>query len=134
MRGWFEKVSLTIWRTRGSGASLEDMSLAGVVEPAFHQTSGSVRVTLSGIPVDAHLESRLPRRARDLLVIVRQQDHPITRDVMDASGLSRPLVSRTLQALEKEGLVERVGSSPKDPRAYWRVRTIEGNCTQLKIL
>lgn len=98
------------------------MSLAGLVEPAFHQTSGSVQVTLSGIPVDAHLESRLPRRARDLLVIVRQQDHPSTRDVMDASGLSRPLVSRTLQALEKEGLVERVGSSPKDPRAYWRVR------------
>lgn len=100
----------------------QDMSLAGLVEPAFHQTSGSVQVVLSGIPIDAHLESRLPRRARDLLVIVREQDHPSTRDVMDASGLSRPVVSRTLQALESEGLVERVGSSPQDPRAYWQVR------------
>ncbi len=100
----------------------QDMSLAGLVEPSFHQTSGSVQVVLSGLPIDAHLESRLPRRARELLVIVREQDHPSTRDVMDASGLSRPVVSRTLQALEKEGMVERVGSSPKDPRAYWRVR------------
>ncbi len=100
----------------------QDMSLAGLIEPAFHETSGSVQVVLSGRPIDAHLESRLPRRARQLLVIVREQDHPSTRDVMDASGLSRPVVSRTLQALEEEGLVERVGSSPKDPRAYWRIR------------
>lgn len=100
----------------------QDMALAGLVEPAFHQTSGSVQVLLSGVPIDAHLESRLPRRARDLLVIVRERDHPSTRDVMDASGLSRPVVSRALQALEREGLLERVGSSPNDPRAYWRVR------------
>jgi len=100
----------------------QDMSLAGLIEPAFHQTSGSAQVVLSGRQIDAHLESRLPRRARELLVIVRDQDHPSTRDVMDASGLSRPVVSRTLQALQAEGLIERVASSPKDPRAYWRLR------------
>lgn len=100
----------------------QDMSLAGLVAPSFHQTSGSVQVVLSGRPIDAHLESRLPRRARDLLVIVRERDHPSTGDVVQASGLSRPVVSRTLQALEQEGLIERIGTSPKDPRAYWRLR------------
>lgn len=105
----------------GMRRMFQEMSLAGLVEPSFHQTSGSVQVILSGRPIDAHLESRLPARAREILVIVREQDHPSTGDIMRATGLSRPLVSRTLQALARERLVERIGTSPKDPRAYWRL-------------
>ena len=68
------------------------------------------------------LESRLPDRARAILVIVREQDHPSTGDIIRSTGLSRPVVSRTLQALAGEKLIERIGTSPKDPRAYWRLR------------
>lgn len=106
----------------GMRRMFQEMSLAGLVEPAFHQTSGSVQVVLSGRPIDAHLESRLPDRARAILVIVREQDHPSTGDIIRSTGLSRPVVSRTLQALAGEKLIERIGTSPKDPRAYWRLR------------
>lgn len=36
-------------------------------------------------------------------------------------GRSRPVVIRDLKALQDAGVVEWVGSSPKDPRAYWRI-------------
>ena len=100
----------------------EEMSLAGLVEPEFHQTSGSVQVLLSGRQVDAQLESRLPARSRQLLIVVREQDHPSTGDIVRSTGLSRPSVLKALRALTDEGLIEWVGQSPNDPRAYWRLR------------
>jgi len=43
-------------------------------------------------------------------------------DLTAATGRSRPTVLRDLGALEEAGVVERVGTSRKDPRAYWRLR------------
>lgn len=100
----------------------EEMTLAGLVEPEFHQTSGSVQVLLSGRPVDAQLEARLPSRSRELLQVVREQDHPSTGDIVKTTGWSRPSVLKALRALTDEGLVEWVGQSQNDPRAYWRIR------------
>jgi len=34
----------------------------------------------------------------------------------------RPVVLKQLRALSGEGLIEWLGKSPKDPRAYWKVR------------
>jgi ATP-dependent DNA helicase RecG len=40
---------------------------------------------------------------------------------VEATGLSRPLVLSRLRALRDAGLLEWVGNSPRDPRAYWRL-------------
>lgn len=100
----------------------EEMRLAGLVEPQFHQTAGSVQVVLSGRQVDAHLEARLPRQARGLMQAIREQDRPSTGDLVLATGSSRPVVIKALNALVDEGLVERVGGPRNDPRAYWRIK------------
>lgn len=100
----------------------EEMSLAGLTDPDYTQTSGSVRLTLSSQAVDRELEQRLPKGARDILRIIRNAGRVSTGDVVDATGESRPLVLRHLRALRDEGLIDWVGRSSKDPRAYWTRR------------
>ena len=100
----------------------EEMSLAGLADPVYTQTSGSVRLTLSCLPVDRELERRLPRRAREVLRVIRDRERASTGEVVEATGESRPVVLRHLQALKNEGLIDWVGNSPKDPRAYWKHR------------
>lgn len=99
----------------------EEMRLAGLADPAYAQTSGSVRLTLSSAIVDGALEARLPRGARNVLRLIREAGRLSTGEVAEATGGSRPAVLRQLRALEQEGLIEWVGRSKKDPRAYWRL-------------
>ncbi|MBI2708843.1 MAG: putative DNA binding domain-containing protein [Actinobacteria bacterium] len=100
----------------------EEMRLAGLADPAYHQTAGSVRVTLTSTPVDHALEARLPRGARDLVRIVREAGRISTGDIVEASGRSRPVVLRQLRALQDAGVITWIGHAPKDPRAYWTLR------------
>ena len=100
----------------------EEMRLAGLADPIYHQTSGSVRVTLLSTPVDRSLEARLPRGARDLARHVREAGRASTGELVQTSGQSRPVVIRQLKALEEAGVVQWVGNSPRDPRAYWKLR------------
>lgn len=97
----------------------EEMHIAGLIDPAYRQTAGSVRVTLAATPVDRALEDRLPPGARDVVAILREAGRASTGDIIEALRLSRPVVIRRLKALEEEGIVRWVGQSPKDPRAYW---------------
>ena len=99
----------------------EEMRLAGLADPEYVQTAGSVRLVLSSTPVDRELESRLPPGGRDLVRLIREGERPSTGDLVDATGLSRPVVLKRLRVLEELGLVERVGRSQKDPRAFWRL-------------
>jgi len=78
----------------------EEMRLAGLADPAYFQTSGSVRLTLSSTPVDHELESRLPPGARELVRLVRQAGRASTGELVEATGRSRPFVLRRLRALE----------------------------------
>lgn len=100
----------------------EEMRLAGLSDPTYFQTSGSVRVTLSSAPFDRELEARLPRGARDLLRRIREAGRASTGELVEASGRSRPGVLKQLRALEDAGLVVWNGHSPKDPRAYWSLK------------
>lgn len=100
----------------------EEMRLAGLADPLYRQTAGSVRLTLLVAPVDRDLEARLPSRSRELLASLRQGGRLSTGDLADAVGLSRPATIRRLRALQLAGLIEWVGQSAKDPRAFWRVR------------
>jgi ATP-dependent DNA helicase RecG len=100
----------------------EEMRLAGLADPAYHQTAGSVRVSLSSTPVDRELEARLPAGARNLVRIVREAGRASTGELVEATGRSRPVVLRQLRALEEAGVLAWTGHSKKDPRAYWSLR------------
>jgi ATP-dependent DNA helicase RecG len=99
----------------------EEMRLAGLADPEYRQTSGSVRLTLPSTAVDRELEARLPAGGRDLVRLIREHERPSTGDLVSATGLSRPVVISRLRLLEQLELVEWVGNSPNDPRAYWRL-------------
>ncbi len=95
-----------------------EMQARGLTDPLYKETSVSVRLTLSALArhpglTDASLE---------ILDIIRKGTNVSTGDVEDAMGLSRPAILRQLYALRDAGLIEWVGKSPQDPRAYWRVR------------
>ena len=100
----------------------EEMNLAGLADPGYAQTAGSVLLTLSARAVDRELERRLPESARDILRLIRDAGRASTGDVVAVTGESRPVVLRHLRALRDEGLIDWVGRSPKDPRAYWKLR------------
>lgn len=97
----------------------EEMRLAGLADPSYRQTSGSVRVTLTSTTVDRVLEARLPAGARGLVRILRDAGRASTGELVEASGRSRPVVLKQLRALEQEGVIAWIGHTPKDPRAYW---------------
>ncbi len=101
----------------------EEMRLAGLRDPAFFQSSGSARVTLSAIPVNRAQESALPPAGRELLRVLRESGRASTGELVAASGLSRPFVIRQLNMLKHAELVVWVGNSSKDPRAYWTLQT-----------
>lgn len=99
----------------------QEMRDAGLSDPLYRQTSGSVRLSLSGVPVDRTLEATLPSDARTLLAILREAGQLGTGELVDSSGFSRPFVISRLNALRDAGLVEWTGTSKKDPRASWRL-------------
>ena len=97
----------------------EEMRLAGLADPEYQQTSGSVRLTLPSTAVDRELEARLPSGSRDLVRYIREGGRVSTGDLTEATGRSRPVVIRQLNGLREAGVITWVGNSPKDPRAYW---------------
>jgi ATP-dependent DNA helicase RecG len=101
----------------------EEMRQAGLTDPVYRQTSGSVELQLLAEPVDRRLEERLPAHARAITRALRSAGRMSTGEVTEALGISRPVVQRELNALKDEGVVEWVGKSKKDPRAYWQLKT-----------
>lgn len=101
----------------------EEMRQAGLTDPVYRQTSGSVELQLLAEPVDRRLEARLPGHSRAIARTLRSVGRMSTGEVTEALGISRPVVQKELNALKEAGIVEWVGKSPKDPRAYWQLRT-----------
>jgi ATP-dependent DNA helicase RecG len=97
----------------------EEMRRAGLHEPIYHQTSASVRVVLSAEPVDRELAARYPREIRVVVDALRTADRLSTGELAELLGVTPPTALKRLRALEENGLIEWVGKSPKDPRAYW---------------
>jgi ATP-dependent DNA helicase RecG len=100
----------------------EEMRAAGFVDPVYRQGSGSVQLTLSTEPADRALEARLPRQSRRIISALREADRLSTGEVAEVIDMSKPATQTRLRALQEEGLIEWVGKSPKDPRAYWTLR------------
>jgi ATP-dependent DNA helicase RecG len=99
----------------------EEMRLAGLADPLYEQTQGSVRLTLLAEPVDRELEARLPRNTRLVIAVLRDAGELSTGEVAELVGISRITASNRLKKLRDAGLVEWTGKSPKDPRASWRL-------------
>jgi ATP-dependent DNA helicase RecG len=97
----------------------EEMRAAGLSDPIYRQTSGSVQLTLSAEPVDRRLEARLPENARRITAALRNGERLSTGEVAELLGVSRPVAQRELGDLKEAEIVEWIGKSPRDPRAYW---------------
>jgi ATP-dependent DNA helicase RecG len=99
----------------------EEMRQAGLNDPIYHQTSGSVELKLLAEPLDRRLEARLSVHARAIVSALRDRDRLSTGEIEEVLGVSRPVVQRELGLLRDAMVVEWVGNSPHDPRAYWRL-------------
>ncbi|MBA2312690.1 MAG: putative DNA binding domain-containing protein [Actinobacteria bacterium] len=100
----------------------EEMRLAGLSDPLYHQTAGSVRLTLLTAPIDRELEARLPTGSREILSVLREAGPLSTGDLVEVTGMSRPSVIRRMNILRDTGLVGWSGKAAKDPRARWQLR------------
>ncbi len=101
----------------------EEMRQAGLTDPVYRQTSGSVELQLFAEPVDRRLDERLSENARAIARALRTAGRLSTGEVREILGISRPVVHRELVELREAGIVEWIGKSPRDPRAYWRLKT-----------
>lgn len=99
----------------------EEMRLAGLADPMYRQTSGSVKLTLYGEVVERALADQLPAETRVVVEALRESGQLSTGEVAELIGIARPATIRRLQALRKAGVIEWFGTSPKDPRAHWRL-------------
>lgn len=100
----------------------DEMRLAGLADPEYHQTAGSVRLMLPTDPVERALEARLPQEAREIARLLRDAGRLGTGEIVEATGRSRPWVLGRLRQLEEAEMIERIGKGPTDPRAYWKLR------------
>lgn len=101
----------------------EEMRRAGLTDPIYRQTSGSVQLTLLAEPVDRELEARLPEHARAITAALRQGGRLSTGEIVEEIGVSRPVAQKELAVLREAGVIEWIGKSPRDPRAYWQLKT-----------
>ncbi len=99
----------------------EEMRLAGLEDPVYAQTEASVRLVLSGEPMERQLDARLGAEARSVTTALREARRLSTGEVAELLSRSRPHALKVLRSLEEPGIVRRVGKSPKDPRAYWEL-------------
>jgi ATP-dependent DNA helicase RecG len=99
----------------------EEMRRAGLGDPIYRQTSGSVELTLPAALVDRRLDEQLSDSARLIVATLRRADRISTGEVEELIGASRPTAQRELSDLRDAGLIEWVGKSRQDPRAYWRL-------------
>ncbi|HVF76101.1 MAG TPA: ATP-binding protein [Acidimicrobiales bacterium] len=101
----------------------DEMRTAGLGDPVYTQTPGSVRLVLAATPLSPELGARLPSRSRDIMELIRNAGAISTGDIADTIGMGRPATLRRLYQLRDAGLIDWVGQSPKDPRAVWRLHS-----------
>jgi ATP-dependent DNA helicase RecG len=116
---------LRIGQELGEGIKriFEEMQRVGLSDPIYHQTGGTVRLTLAAIPrLDPELAARLPRGSQAVLDTMRAAAVPLgTGDISELLALSRPATQLRLKALADAHLIRWNGKSPKDPRAVWEL-------------
>lgn len=107
----------------------EEMGQAGLDDPHYRQSSGSVHLTLTSNPrLDPKLAASLPRGSLDVLKLLAGTERQLsTGDIAEALGISRPTAVRWLNALRQAALIEWHGKAAKDPRAFWTAGSADGS-------
>ena len=101
---------------------VDDMRQAGLADPHYRQTSTSVIVRLDATSaISSDVIERLPHGSLEVVTLLRSTGPLGTGEIASGVNASRPTVLRWLKTLREEGLVERRGQSPRDPRATWYV-------------
>lgn len=108
---------------KGVRRMFDEMRSAGLTDPLYKQTSGSVRLTLSGDPVHRELDARLPDATPAIVQALREAERLSTGELAELIDAARPSMLRYLRSLQDADMVEWVGKSGRDPRAYWRLRS-----------
>jgi ATP-dependent DNA helicase RecG len=101
----------------------EEMRIAGLGDPLYRETTQSVHLTLDAVQVDRQAMEGMPPTAREVMLALRQAGGLSTGDLADLIGRSRPMTIRLLRQMRSAGLIDWVGNSPRDPRAYWRIHS-----------
>lgn len=99
----------------------DEMRSAGLSDPLYRQSAGSVQLTLSGEPTERRLTDALPSLQRQILTALRDAPELSTGEIAELTGAARPTVLRHLEALRDADYVQWIGKSRKDPRASWRL-------------
>lgn len=69
----------------------EEMRSAGLEDPSYRQTGGTVELTLSAEPVDRALEARLPEETRAIVGALRKSERLSTGELTELlGGIARP--------------------------------------------
>lgn len=101
----------------------EEMRLAGLADPVYRETSTSVHLQLEAAVVNQAALAEMSFEAREVMTALRAAGGLSTGDLADVAMRSRPTTIRLLKQMEQGHLIEWVGKSAKDPRAYWRIRS-----------
>ena len=101
------------------------MESRGLRRPMIRQTAGGTEVLLSGLFDALSAISTLSPNARRIYALLDHGGDMRTGVVAELAGVARPTALRYLAELESAKLILRVGSSPKDPTAYWTLRRHE---------
>jgi ATP-dependent DNA helicase RecG len=85
---------LGLGRESGEGIRrmFDEMRLAGLAEPVYQQTAGSVRLMLSTAPMEHAIEERMSEGARAIARLLRDESHLGTGEITEAMARSRPWV------------------------------------------
>jgi ATP-dependent DNA helicase RecG len=97
----------------------QEMRDAGLLDPSYRQTSGSVIVTLPTESAHEAFDAQLSADAKVVVSALRNAGRLSTGELSELLDVSAVTGLRRLRAMQAEGLIEWVGKSSRDPRAYW---------------
>ena len=100
---------------------VDAMESRGQARPLLTETPGGVSIALHGALDIPDELSVLPQIARSIYGWIERSGQMQTGEIASLAGVSRPTALRHLGVLASLKLIVRVGSSPKDPTAYWKV-------------
>jgi len=111
-------------RELGEGVNrmFEEMERAGLPDPIYTQGQASVRVTFLVDTLSGRVLSDMPPGSEHFVEFLSRVGRVTTIQAGDLLGVSRPTALTHLHRLRSRGLIEHVGTSPNDPRGYWRLR------------
>jgi ATP-dependent DNA helicase RecG len=111
-------------RELGEGVNrmFEEMNRAGLPDPVYQQGPASLRVILLADPMAHRILEHLPRGSEGFVEHLSRAGRVTTAEAAELLHVSRPTARGYLHGLAQRKLLGHVGTSPNDPRGYWRLR------------